>query len=768
MDENLQKPQDRFAELRQRAEIMLSNIEKQFDAEDVDDIHKLLSELHIHQIELEMQNEELRQIQAQLASERQKYADLYNFAPAAYITVDENDIILELNLAAGELFGREPKYLTGRPITPYLTPESLEVFIQQRHEALRLGIPQSCILTIRSQKQKPAVMQTRLVALRSDGQGPQLWRAVMADITLVQETQQALHIKDRAIETSINAIAISDLQKRLTYVNPAFLLMWGYASQKEVLGKLVTRFWKIEDDAGQVVEALQSKGGWIGELTGLRKDGSLFDAQVSASMVLDESGRPAMMLASFIDITERKKAEKSLHERMKELTCLYAVARDMQEDISLGELCERILKHIIPAMQFPADTVAVIELDGTSFYSTKFNPADLSNQFTVELKGHDETTFGKLQVGYTWAGLSMLLEEKNLINGVGEMLSTWIERSNINEAHQASEERFRSLVNSLSDVIFTLDADQRHTGVYGDWVERSGLTPDFFIGRTAREIFGPENADAHEAANARALAGEPVSYEWSAATTSGIIHYHSAISPIRDASGKIIGVVGVGRDITPLKQVEEALRQSLKEKDMLMRELQHRTKNSLGVVASLLSLEKESLTDEHSRAIFASAEDRIHSIAAVYEQLYKGKSFENIDLHTYIQSLTDKLYNSYFPQETLVKIETRLEEIRIDLKRALPLGIILNELITNALKYAFPGSLAGKIQVVLRLEAPNITMEIIDNGVGIKPMDNPTTGLGLQLVQMLTDQIDGQFSLESGELTVARVSFPINPPGETA
>jgi len=128
------------------------------------------------------------------------------------------------------------------------------------------------------------------------------------------------------------------------------------------------------------------------------------------------------------------------------------------------------------------------------------------------------------------------------------------------EALRQSEERFRLLVNSMDDIIFTLDHAGRHTLVFGRWVQKNGLTPDFFLGKTAREVLGPETAAIHEEANAQALAGEHVIYEWSGAGPAGPLYYQTALSPIRAASGEVTGLVGVGRDITKQKLAEAELR----------------------------------------------------------------------------------------------------------------------------------------------------------------------------------------------------------------
>ena len=122
-------------------------------------------------------------------------------------------------------------------------------------------------------------------------------------------------IKDLAIETSINAIAIGDLEGNLVYINLAFLKMWEFSDKTEVLGKHILEFWHNPSDVDKVIRALQTKSFWLGELVVKKKDGTLIDVQLSANMVFDDEGVPINMITSFIDITERKKAEKELRLR---------------------------------------------------------------------------------------------------------------------------------------------------------------------------------------------------------------------------------------------------------------------------------------------------------------------------------------------------------------------------------------------------------------------------------------------------------------------
>jgi PAS domain S-box-containing protein len=155
------------------------------------------------------------------------------------------------------------------------------------------------------------------------------------------------------------------------------------------------------------------------------------------------------------------------------------------------------------------------------------------------------------------------------------------------EALRSSEARFHTLVDSMDDIVFTLDIEQRHTGVYGRWLQKYGLPPEFFLGKTAREILGPEAAGPHETANQFALTGEHVVYEWSFKHRNGNRHIQTSLSPLRGSRGDIIGIVGVGRDITDRKWMEEMLQKS---RDELEQRVSERTAE--------LSRANEQLTEE--------------------------------------------------------------------------------------------------------------------------------------------------------------------------
>lgn len=178
-------------------------------------------------------------------------------------------------------------------------------------------------------------------------------------------------------------------------------------------------------------------------------------------------------------------------------------------------------------------------------------------------------------------------------------------RERSERALRISEERFKSLINSLDDVVFTLDKRGRHTAVYGRWVHGyEKFHPDSFIGKTARELFGPEDSTAHEKASKKALAGESTSYEWSIKTNGSTHHFEVTVSPLRDEHGSIIGVVGVGHDVTDKKRFERELRQH-------EQELRALVENSPDIIVRYDRMERYVYVNRAFETVLGMSRDRI-------------------------------------------------------------------------------------------------------------------------------------------------------------
>jgi PAS domain S-box-containing protein len=209
------------------------------------------------------------------------------------------------------------------------------------------------------------------------------------------------------------------------------------------------------------------------------------------------------------------------------------------------------------------------------------------------------------------------------------------------------------------------------------------------------------------------------------------------------------------------KRTETALQRLVKQKEILMRELQHRTKNSLALISSLLGLEKENLTDARSREVFSKTRSRIGSIATVYERLSDSVNYDSVDLHVYVQEIAEAILRSFAPETGNVRLKTKLEETKLDPKRAVPVGLILTELVMNSLKYGFPGKAMGEIRLELKKTDGRIVLDVADNGTGIsKDLDfNNANGTGLTIVRMLAEQLDAELNFSVDHGTRIQLSF---------
>ncbi len=323
---------------------------------------------------------------------------------------------------------------------------------------------------------------------------------------------------------------------------------------------------------------------------------------------------------------------------------------------------------------------------------------------------------------------------------------------------QQSEEKFRLLIESSDDVIFTMDTDLRHTGVYGTWMKRINMEPEDFIGKRAADIVGEKEGQWHETCYRKALSGEVVVYEWETPAPDGMVKYQSKVSPIRNREGEIIGIVGIGRNITELKETQKKLARSLREKDVLLSEIHHRVKNNMAIISSLLSLQSEYIANEEARSIFRDTENRIRSMALVHEIVYEQTDFVEINAAKLISRIVDLLSNSFGLESRGIRVETDLEEIILDFNHSVPCTLLINELITNAARHAFRNHGEGTIFVRLSRANGKNEIEISDDGVGVDNVDqlyNPVS-FGTTIIHGLVQQLRGDISFESngGGLTV--------------
>jgi two-component sensor histidine kinase len=232
------------------------------------------------------------------------------------------------------------------------------------------------------------------------------------------------------------------------------------------------------------------------------------------------------------------------------------------------------------------------------------------------------------------------------------------------------------------------------------------------------------------------------------------------MNPIFDDEGSVAEISLVAHDISEKKKSSIEIVESLKEKEVLLKEIHHRVKNNLQIISSILNLQSAFVTDENTLGILHESRNRIRSMAIIQETLYKSDVFSTVDFGKYIEDLCQNLIASYQIIGN-VKLELEVQPVHMILDQAIPCGLLINEIITNSLKYAWPDHQKGSIWVRLSQEEQNVVLEVSDDGQGLPEQFDKmnTETLGLQLIATLNEQLEGKLEVSNQNGTKYLLKF---------
>ena len=354
------------------------------------------------------------------------------------------------------------------------------------------------------------------------------------------------------------------------------------------------------------------------------------------------------------------------------------------------------------------------------------------------------------------------IENARLYGAVKQELS---ERKQAEQNLHQSEEKYRSLFEDSKDAVYITTREGAFIDANQSALELLGYSRDELKGLNAQQLY-LNPLDAREFQKEIEKNGFVKDYGVKLANKDGTeMDCLFSVSVRRASDGSTSAYQGIIRDITEQKQAERKLTATLKEKEVLLKEIHHRVKNNMQVISSLLKLQAESIEDETLRTAFRESQNRVRAMALVHEKLYQAKDLAHVPFKDYLQSLIRYLYQSYTPRARNLELSSEIEDLSLDITTAIPCGLILNELLSNAFTHAFPREREGTITVSLRSPEPHTyELTVSDDGIGLPEAIDPKTTktLGLHLVSILVeDQLRGKVELERGNGTTFRVTFKV-------
>jgi PAS domain S-box-containing protein len=713
-----------------------------------------------------------KQAEETLRESESRYKSLFENNHAVMLLIDpDNAAIMDANPAACTYYGWSREELMKRRIDEINTLGSEEVAAEMQ---LARSEKRNQFF-FKHRRADDTIRDVEVYSRPISLKGKALLYSIVHDITerkLAEEALRESEEKYRLIaENTADLISILDMNLRFTYVSPASMRLRGFTVEEameqtleqvltpESMRLALTVFEKeLQLEASGTDDPDRTR---ILELEEYKKDGSIIWVEVSLSFLRDKDGKPVKILIVSRDITDRKQAEEVLWESEERYRTLVEKA---SEAIYVAQ--DGMLKFVNRA------GVKIAGYSEQELISKPFiefiHPDDramVGERYLKRLKGEGFKSRYTFRFIAKNGDIKWLELGAALINFEGRpatlnVVTDITDRKWAEHALHRSEENFRhSLDDSPLGVRIvttegeTIYANQAILDIYG--IEDLKTT-------LVKKLYTPESFAEYQIRREKRKRGDyvPSEYEISIVRKNGEVRHLQVFRKDILWNGERQFQV-LYNDITDRKLAEEKIKASLLEKETMLKEIHHRVKNNLQVISSLLALQSGYVQDEKSREIFQESQDRVSTMAKIHTMLCQSENMSGVDFGGFIGDLAGRLQQSYGIAESRVGIHVNVD-VSLTIETSIPCGLILNELVSNALKHAFPEGRGGEVNISMMKAGDRFVLTVQDNGIGFpEALDfHNTKSLGLELVNLLVGQMNGAITLIVEGGATFTITFP--------
>lgn len=582
-------------------------------------------------------------------------------------------------------------------------------------------------------------------------------------------------------ESAVDGIVTTDVDGKILFCNQSLENIFGYSHNGLIYKNLTILIPdRFKKDFLRSLERFKISGehnhiGKTVKVKGVKIDGSEFPIELS--LATWKCQEKTYFTSIIRDVTERKAAEEELKLNQLRLEMGMEIANLVYWEYDIKKDMFTFNDKFYSLYGTSAQEEGGYQMSSAE-YAARFIPLEeqtiVKEESVKILETHDpdySITINHSIIRRDGERRFIIVRIKIFLDENGQTIGTQGVNQDVTELIKAenalkeSEEKYRTLFDFDPDYTILMGLDGVILDVNNAAEDLTGISKDEFVGKHFNQlkILPKEDLIKYGEIYSCLLKGKYIApYESRVYDRKGEIHWVETMVTIIKKEEKPKYILIINNDITKRKKAENNIKKSLEEKEILLKEIHHRVKNNLQIISSLLDLQEDYVKkDLEAVNVLKESQNRVLSMAMIHEMIYQSNDIGHINFSDYIKNLTTNLFHSYKSKPNINSI-INVEPVYLNIETSVPLGLIISELVSNSLKYAFPESEDGEISIKLHKQNRGYELIISDNGIGIpKTIDfkNNTTTLGLRLVNILVNQLDGSIELDRTEGTKYTIKF---------